>query len=207
MLQSDALTATWPCGRLKQSSATPKPRRKSSTTFSMSRASSPATCLWNCGRSELAADVSKRRSMWCGRRPKQKEFRSKWILDPNPLRFPATRTGCSRCSGICFQTRSSSRRPAEKSPSNFSRVKDRFEIEVTDTGQGIIRSFCRLFSIDFVRQTALRPDNTAGWVWDWRSRDTWLRFTAVNFRSTAMAKAQALRLLCGCRWRGDRGTA
>ena len=75
-----------------------------------------------------------------GRRRQGRPHRkSSSTRSPGPC--PAIPAGCSRSSGTCCRTRSSSRRRAARSRSCSQRVNSHVEISVSDTGEGIAPEF------------------------------------------------------------------
>ena len=117
---------------------------------------------------------------------------------PSTARRTAIPAGCSRCSGTCCRTPSSSRPPAGTCTSTLDRAARRSASRVADTGMGIApRVPAATCSSASARPTSSTPGRTAASASAWRSSSTCVetaRRQDVARRATAPAAARRSRV-------------
>ena len=104
-----------------------------------------------------------------------------------------TPAGCSRLSGICSRTPSSSRMKAGASKRGWRAPKARSRSRSATPASASSLNFCLTSSSDSARPTARPRANTAAWVSAWPSCVTSSRCTAAASRLRARAKVRERR--------------
>src|SRR6266545_415612 len=114
------------------------------------------------------------------------------------------RGGCSRCSGTCCRTRSSSHRPAGESRSRWPAVMTTRSWKSSTPEWGFQKTSSRLSSTSSARATAQAAACTVGWVSASRLLAISSSFTAARSKRGATARAPAPRSWSRFRWRTAR---